>query len=239
VSEQAQRQFFEQHAARYDNRFLRARWPRNQELKARVIAGVLGSALERGPAVELGCGTAQIAAELLETHPNLGYVGLDLSSSMLQVARSRLAPFAERAELREVSGHLPLDGEQFGCAYGVDVLHHVDDPMRVLRELRAALAPGAPLVFLEGNPRFPITTMIALLQKEERGLFKMSFRNLEGWLVGAGFEDVRVDYGPLYTPPGPPMIVPALDRIDRALSRTPLLRGLAIFFTAQGRAPSA
>ena len=141
--------------------------------------------------------------------------------------------------LREVSGPLPLEEQTFTCAYGVDVLHHVDDPVRVLRELRAALAAGAPCVFLEGNPRFPITALIGLLQKEERGLFKMSFRNLRSWLAEAGFEDVQVEYGPLYTPPGPQAVVPVLDRIDRLLARTPVLRGLTIFFTAQGRAPSS
>jgi SAM-dependent methyltransferase len=239
VSEEVQRRFFEHVATGYDSRFLRARWPRNQELKSRVIAEVLGESLARGPVVEIGCGTGQIAAELLKARPALRYVGLDLSASMLQVARSRLAAFGDRVELREVSGRLPLEGVRFACAYGVDVLHHVDDPLRVLGELREGLEPGAPVVFLEGNPRFPITTLIALAQKEERGLFKMSFANLCGWLAAAGFEHVRVEYGPLYTPPGPPRLVPALDRIDRVLAQTPVLRGLAIFFTAQCRAPTS
>jgi SAM-dependent methyltransferase len=71
MSEEAQRRFFEEYATHYDNRFLRGRWPRNQELKARVIADVLGEALAEGPVVEIGCGTGQIAAELVAVHPKL------------------------------------------------------------------------------------------------------------------------------------------------------------------------
>jgi ubiquinone/menaquinone biosynthesis C-methylase UbiE len=99
-----QRQFFEDLAGRYDRRWLRARWPRNQQVKAAVIRAALGNALAVGPAVEVGCGTAQIAEQLLTAEPQLEYVGLDLSASMLQVARRRLERFGGRAELREVDG---------------------------------------------------------------------------------------------------------------------------------------
>jgi hypothetical protein len=81
--------------------------------------------------------------------------------------------------------------------------------------------------------------LIALMQKEERGLLKMGFRNLTAWLQSAGFDGISVEYGPLYTPPGPPRLVPMLDAVDRGLGRTPLLRGLAIFFVARARAPAA
>jgi SAM-dependent methyltransferase len=235
-----QRRFFEQRAARYDNRFLRSRWPRNQQLKARVIANFLGDVIEKGPVVEIGCGTGQVAAELLRMNSRLDYVGLDLSPEMLRIARERLTSFGERIELRHVGGTtLPLDDARYAAAFGVDVLHHVDEPEQLLRELRRALRPRAGVIFLEGNPRFPLTMLIALMQKEERGLLKMGFRNLTAWLQSAGFDGISVEYGPLYTPPGPPRLVPMLDAVDRSLGRTPLLRGLAIFFVARARAPAA
>lgn len=233
-SEARQRAFFQEIAERYDNRFLRATWPRNQQLKARVIAAELGAA-DSGPVAELGCGTAQVAAELLELRPELRYIGLDLSPAMLEVAAARLEPYADRTELRPVEGSLPLAAASLGGAFGIDVLHHVEDPVAVLTDLRRALRPGAPAVFLEGNPRFPITALIAL-RPEERGLFKISFGNLRAWFEQAGLVDVQVEYGPLYTPPGPARFEPVLDAVDRAAARIPFVRGLAIFFTARGRA---
>lgn len=234
-SEERQRAFFDEIAKRYDNRFLRATWPRNQQLKARVVAAELGTAATGGLVAELGCGTAQVAAELLALRPKLRYLGLDLSPEMLAVAATRLEPFAGRSELRPVQGALPLADESLDGAFGIDVLHHVEDPVAVLTDLRRALRPGAAAVFLEGNPRFPITTLIAL-RPEERGLFKISPRNLRAWFEQAGLVDVRVGYGPLYTPPGPPRVEPVLDAVDRAAARLPLVRGLAIFYTARGSA---
>ena len=222
MSEEMQRRFFDDLAHRYDSRFCRARWPRNQDLKTTVILDVLGPAAERGPIVELSCGTAQIAERMLELRPELGYVGLDLSAPMLEIARTRIRRFGSRIDLREVSGgSLPLEADGFAGGFGVDVLHHIDDPPAVLRELRQALRPGSPLVFLEPNPRFPVTLALGLLQKAERNVLKIGFSNLERWLRAGGFEDVRVTYGPLYTPPGPPRLVPTLERFDRSLARVP------------------
>jgi len=237
AQEEEQRRFFEDCAARYDRRFMRSTWPRNQQLKARVIAESLGESVEKGRFVELGCGTAQIAEELLRRHPSARYVGLDLSPGMVRLARRRLERFGNRAEVRPVRGQLPLEPLAFTGAFGVDVLHHVDDPTRVLTELRACLRPGAPIVFLEGNPRFPLTALIGLIQREERGLFKMTFANLRQWFQAAGLEEVSVEYGPLYTPPGPRTVISVLDAIDRGAAALPLIRSLAIFYTARGQAP--
>lgn len=240
AGEKAQREFFERLAGRYDSRFCRSRWPRNQQLKAGVITEVLGDVVEKGPVVEIGCGTGQIAAELLAAHPSLRYVGVDLSPAMLEVASRRLAPFEGRVELRVAEGgRMPSNDGPFAGAYGIDVLHHVEEPPELLRQLCSALRPGAAVVFLEANPIFPVTALMGLAQKEERGVFQMRPKILTGWFEQAGFERVDVALGPVYTPPGPESWFRVLDRIDRALARTPLVRNLALYFTAQARAPAA
>jgi SAM-dependent methyltransferase len=233
-----QRRFFEHLSRRYDSRFLRSRWPRNQLLKAGVISDALGSAIETGPVAEVGCGTGQIAEFLLDANPRLEYVGLDLSESMLAIARQRLARFGDRVELKLVEGPLGLPSGRYAGMFGVDVLHHVDEPVLVLGEIRDGLRPGGPVVFLEPNPRFPITTVLGIFEKEERNVLKVGFRNLRHWFEEAKLENVRVSYGALYTPPGPPALVPVFDRVDSALAKVPILRAMTIFFTARGRAPT-
>jgi SAM-dependent methyltransferase len=240
MSEKVQKEFFERLAARYDSRFCRSRWPRNQQLKARQVAKVLGDVVRKGPVIEIGCGTGQIAAELLAANPGLRYVGSDLSQAMLDIASQRLAPFENRVALRVAEQNkVPSSDGAYAGAFGVDVLHHVENPPELLRHLRSSLRPGAPVVFLEGNPFFPIATLMGLIQKEERGLFNMRPKILGPWFRDAGFEQVVVSLGPVYTPPGPERFFSALDWIDRTLAKTPLVRNFALYFTARGRAPGA
>jgi len=240
MSEKVQREFFERLAARYDSRFCRSRWARNQQLKAAQVAKVLGPAMREGPIIEIGCGTGQIAAELLAANPGLRYVGADLSPGMLDIARGRLAAYEDRVELRVAErNEVPSNGDRYAGAFGIDVLHHVETAPELLRNLRSTLHPGGPVVFLEANPIFPITTVVGLIYKEERGVFNMRPKILGPWLRDAGFQQVDVSLGPVYTPPGPERLSPALDWIDRALAKTPLVRNLALYFKAQGRAPAA
>src|SRR5262245_64821807 len=102
LDEAGQRAFFERLAARYDNRRWRDRWPRNQEWKAETLVAEFVTVPEGGAVVELGCGTGQIARLLLERRPDLRYLGLDLSRSMLDVAAARLAPVRDRVRLEVV-----------------------------------------------------------------------------------------------------------------------------------------
>ena len=239
MSEKVQREFFERLAARYDSRFCRSRWPRNQQLKSAQVASVLGAAVQRGPVIEIGCGTGQIAEKLLAANPELEYVGVDLSPAMLDLARRRLSDFADRTTFRvPQDGKVPSEDGLFAGAFGIDVLHHVDDPPGLLSNLRSNLRPGAPVVFLEANPIFPITALMGLVWKEERGVFRMRPEILAGWFSDAGLDEVDVALGPVYTPPGPKRLDGTLDWIDRAMAKTPAVRNLALYFKATGRAPA-
>ena len=68
-------------------------------------------------------------------------------------------------------------GDSFAAAFGVDVLHHVAEPVELLRGLASALRPDAPVVFLEANALFPLNAAIALIWKEERGVFTIRPEN--------------------------------------------------------------
>jgi SAM-dependent methyltransferase len=227
-----QQRFFDERAAGYGDVLFRSRWPRNQLLKARLVADVLGPHALRGRVVELGCGTGQIAEALLAEAPGLEYVGLDLSPAMLAAARGRLERFGPRALLAPPGEPLPANGA--AGAFGIDVLHHVPDPVTTLAELRDAVAPGGRIVFLESNPKFPLTTVYALAHREEHAVLRFSRRRLSGFLERAGLVDVSVRLGPLFTPPGPPALLPLYDRLDELAARVPGVRALAIFYVAHG-----
>ena len=237
-AEAEQRAVFDEIARRYDTRWMRSRWPRNVLARCAVLETELGGALDEGPIVEVGCGTGQMAEYLLERHPRLRWVGLDLSAQMLKIAEQRLERFGKRFDVKQVVGALPLEAGAHAGGYGVDVLHHVDEQVPVLRELRVALRHGSPVVFLEGNPRFPVTAMLGILQRHERGLLRISRSALRGWLDAAGFDDVDATWGPTYTPPAPGRLAVALDRVDRVLASAPGLRTFALHIVATGSVPS-
>ncbi len=71
-----------------------------------VAAGDFASARS---VVEVGCGTGALARRLLvdDLPPQAQYCGLDLSPTMVELTRRRLASWADRAEVRLVDGSSP------------------------------------------------------------------------------------------------------------------------------------
>lgn len=97
--------------------------------------------------VEFGIGTGRLAEELLRAHipADAIYVGLDVSATMVRLAKSRLRPFAVRAEVRQSDGTPRIDAQdgtfdRFISTYVFDLLSD-DDIRAVLREARRVLTP--------------------------------------------------------------------------------------------------
>lgn len=113
---------------------------------------VAHAGFERAGAVfELGCGTGRFAAELLAHYlPSAArYAGCDLSPTMIELARGRLRPFGDRAEVRLTDGSPPLDlsdasVDRFVSNYVLDLLP-ADDVRQLLREAHRVLTPDGRL----------------------------------------------------------------------------------------------
>ena len=98
--------------------------------------------------VEFGCGTGRFAAGLLgDLLPaSASYVGYDLSSTMVELARERLQSFGDRARVEPSDGsaELPLpDGacDRFVSNYVLDLLPEAEI-RKVLAEAHRLLEPG-------------------------------------------------------------------------------------------------
>jgi SAM-dependent methyltransferase len=233
-----QKRFFDERAGGHDEILFRSRWPRNQLLKARLLGDLLLSGAGAGPIVELGCGTGQVAEAMLDADPEMTYLGIDLSDEMVRRAGRRLSRFGARARTSVTAGgSLGLPAGAAAGAFGIDVLHHLPDPVETLRELGRSVARGGRVVFLESNPKFPLTTVYALAHREEHAVLRFSRRLLKGWFESAGYREVSVELGRLFTPPGPPAFVPLYDALDSGLARIPGVRALAIYYVASGVVP--
>src|SRR6266550_2788563 len=106
-----------------------------------------------GRVLDVGCGAGSIAKAVKRDRPDLDVMGCDLSESALATARAD----AEGVDFRLATAErLPFEDGTLDFVWIVDVLEHVDDPERVLREVARVLRPrgGFHIVLpLEGQPR--------------------------------------------------------------------------------------
>ncbi|MCC7381515.1 MAG: class I SAM-dependent methyltransferase [Deltaproteobacteria bacterium] len=81
-------------------------------------------------------------------------VGADVSAPSLVEARDRLALHEIKAELlhlRDQSPKLPFPDATFDLVHSSGVIHHVEDPVAVLRELRRVLKPDGQALIMVYN----------------------------------------------------------------------------------------
>ncbi len=120
-------------------------WRRYAIKQARVQPG--------DTALDIACGTGDIC-ELLAKSPAARVIGIDLTSEMLDVARSRQARLAPEhaSKITYQQGDaqsLPIDtasADVLTIAFGI---RNVLDPRRALAEFARVLRPGGRLVILE------------------------------------------------------------------------------------------
>lgn len=98
--------------------------------------------------MEFGCGTGRFAESLLKNYlaPECRYRGVDISTTMVGLARGRLARWAERATVNQTDGGLTIGGpdnvcDRFVINYVLDLLS-ADDTRNLLAEARRILVPG-------------------------------------------------------------------------------------------------
>jgi ubiquinone/menaquinone biosynthesis C-methylase UbiE len=129
---------------------------------ASLSGGVLRSHLESAlpkeghRAVDLGCGTGHHASILATRFEEV--LAVDISSSMLEIARSRRARPNIRYELRDLRDVTPERDGRFDLVFSAATLHHVPDLDDALGRIRGLLNPGGRVVLhdnVASQPAFP------------------------------------------------------------------------------------
>lgn len=88
--------------------------------------------------LEIGCGTGSDLKQFA-TH-GAHAVGVDVTAEHLRLARERVG---DLAEVREGSGtNVPFPEASFDYVYSHGVLHHIDQPRKVVEEIFRVLRPG-------------------------------------------------------------------------------------------------
>ena len=82
--------------------------------------------------VDVGCGTGRSMLWLKQEMPTLQLIGVDPSEKLLAIARKRLPD----SKLEVGSGEqLPLQDNSVDLALATGIMHHVDRPVEVIREM--------------------------------------------------------------------------------------------------------
>lgn len=164
-------------------------------------AAYLEPLLEPGMTLlDVGCGPGTITVEFADRLVPGRVVGLDASAEVIEKAA---ALGAARTNLEFMTGDayaLPFDEHTFDVVHVHQLLHHVADPVAVLRELRRVTRPGGIVAVREvdyaGTFWFPaldgLDEWMTVYQRVHRsnGGEPDAGRRLKAWALEAGFASV-------------------------------------------------
>ena len=131
----------------------------SENVERPVIETLLGD-LSNVRALDLGCGSGTYATRLAARGAQV--VGVDLSATMLDLARDRARTSAVALELliADISRPLPFSSAQFDLVFTATALHYVEDLGSAMREIARVMRPQARLIASVLHPmstaRFPV-----------------------------------------------------------------------------------
>jgi SAM-dependent methyltransferase len=107
--------------------------------------------------LDIGSGTGELIGEVLKRWPTVSALGLEMSVFGVALSQRRLP--AARFRVCNLLTEPEPQGDEAGWATHAvcsEVLEHVDDPVQLLRNARAWMAPGCRLVVtVPGGPMSP------------------------------------------------------------------------------------
>jgi tRNA (cmo5U34)-methyltransferase len=151
---------------------------------------VAQSGIDARRVLELGTGTGETAARLLERHQQARLVGVDESEGMLGAARERLPE--DRVALRVGRLQDPLPQGPFDLVASALCVHHLlgSEKRSLFARVRAALGPGGRFVLADvvtpADPAQAVTSLTPGFDHPD------SLDDQLAWLREAGFSELRV-----------------------------------------------
>ena len=165
-------------------------------------------------ALDAGCGSGRVTAELVERLPNGRVIAVDGSEAMVEKAKERLGGRADHlvADLVELELAEPVD-----LVFSTATLHWIPDHDALFRRLHGALKPGGRLVAQcggKGNVAEHTQAIAAAAADPEYGQHLTGAKapwnfagpeETEPRLTAAGFADVRCWLQPKPVQPSDPL----------------------------------
>jgi len=171
--------FYEQRAQRYrgtdEEGVLRYR-------KALAMAGDLSGRR----VLDVGCKKGVLRELLRQRWPDAKYLGVDISQTALAAIEEPGDDFL----LADVMEGLPLPDASFDAAFCLELIEHVENPTRLVAELKRLVQPGGAILLSTPSPYYPGELIANLLGLPDREGHIAAFapRNLRSLLAFVGLE---------------------------------------------------
>lgn len=126
--------------------------------------------------LDVGCGHGATLRHLGDPD---GAVGIDIEEAKIAYAREQIS------RCRFVAGtalELPFADGEFDQVIIRDVIHHIEDPTRVIHECHRVLGPTGRIDILEPSRYNPLIFLHGLLLQDERGELRSTARYIRGIL---------------------------------------------------------
>jgi SAM-dependent methyltransferase len=177
---------------------LRSHTWRTAENSAAYLLNALRPGLDL---LDVGCGPGTITVDLARRVAPGRTLGIDRSDEVIGQARTHAQAQGISVELRSGDIYsLDLPDASFDVVHVHQVLQHLTDPVRALRELRRVLRPSGVLAARDSDyscfswaPRDPMLDRWLELYREvarKNGAEPDAGPLLKGWALAAGFDNV-------------------------------------------------
>lgn len=112
--------------------------------------------------VDIGCGEGITLEKLVQSHPDKQIIGIDSETEIIDICQKHGLP----VQYGMVS-NLPFEADSIDCVLFFEVIEHVNDPDKALKEIHRVLKPGGRLILIFPNDRmFMISRLLTGMIKE-------------------------------------------------------------------------
>ena len=155
--------------------------------------------------LDIGCGNGVFSYHLSDI--SLNVIGLDLSSYMISINPCKNL-------IRGMGDILPFKDETFDVVFEANLLHHVDNPEQIVREMMRVSKEH--VILIEPNGINPLMFLFSLFVKAERGGLKFSKKYLRELIKSDSFRVVKLSTMGMITQNNTPQfLLPLLKPFDR------------------------
>lgn len=174
--------------------------------------------------LDMGCGDGFFTLRLWDHTGPYSMVAVDASSKAIEVAISRKEERNIRFEVGNAY-HLPYPDNSFDVVLIQSILHHLDDPLQVIREA-FRLAPE--IVIHEPNGNNPGLKVIEKLSPYHREHLEKSYstRQIKRWIEQAGGITTRLKFAGFVPMFCPDWLAYGMKLVEPIVTHLPVLREL-------------